>query len=70
MCAAHLTDDGIVVDKDTVTVEWQGTGPSEDNQNTLFVCSLDSGPFNLCELTFIQLLAMIIFIGMCVLFYE
>ena len=51
MCAAHLTDDGIVVDKDTVTVEWQGTGPTE---NTLFLCALDSGP---CELMFIQLLA-------------
>ena len=34
----------------TVLIEWQGTGPSESNQNTDFTCRLDFGPFNRCEL--------------------
>ena len=32
--AAHLINDGVTVDGDTVTVEWQGTGPSQANKNT------------------------------------
>ena len=30
-------------------VEWQGTGPSADNQNTEFTCGLDGGSFEPCE---------------------
>jgi len=41
ICAAHLINDGVTVDGDTVTVEWQGTGPSQANQNTQFFCVLD-----------------------------
>jgi hypothetical protein len=50
-CSAHLINDGVTVTGDTVFVEWQGTGPSEANQNSDFICRLDSGQFNICSST-------------------
>ena len=50
VCAAHLINDGVTVDGDTVTVEWQGTGPSQANQNTQFNCRLDNGTSESCEI--------------------
>ena len=39
----------MLVTEDSVTVEWQGTGPFPDSQSILFMCSLDDGPFTQCE---------------------
>ena len=53
-CSAHLINEGVVVDDDEVTVQWQGTGPSGANKNTQFECSLDGAAFNPCESPFLS----------------
>ena len=48
-CSAHLINDGVTVVGDRVTVEWQGTGPSQTNRNTQFNCLFDSEPRQSCK---------------------
>ena len=48
-CSAHLINDGVTVVGNSVTVEWQGTGPSQTNRNTQFNCLLDSEPRQSCK---------------------
>ena len=49
ICSAHLINDGVTVVGNSVTVEWQGTGPSQSNRNTQFNCILDSEPRQCCR---------------------
>ena len=51
ICYLHLINDGVTVIGDTVTVEWQGTGPTAANRITEFDCRLGNGGFQSCEWT-------------------
>ena len=51
ICYLHLINDGVTVTGDTVTVEWQGTGPTAANRITEFDCRLGNGGFLSCEWT-------------------
>ena len=44
-CAAILIDDGLVINGDSIEVEWQGVGPS-----TEYDCRLDDNTFVPCKL--------------------
>ena len=48
-CASHLINDGVTVSGDMVTVQWQGTGPSEQDQITQFTCIFDGAPEEPCK---------------------
>lgn len=39
-CDQHLINEGVVVDGDSVTVMWEGTGPSSGMPVTEFTCTL------------------------------
>ena len=45
---AHLINQGVVVSGNSVTVEWQGTGPDPNNIVQSFQCSLDGGACSFC----------------------
>ena len=45
---AHLINQGVVVSGNSVTVEWQGTGPDPNNRVQSFQCSLDGGARSFC----------------------
>ena len=49
ICYLHLINDGVTVTGDTVTVEWQGTGPTAANRITEFDCRLNNEGFQSCE---------------------
>ena len=49
VCSLHLINDGVTVTGDTVTVEWQETGPTAANWNTEFNCRLGNEGFQSCE---------------------
>ena len=51
ICYLHLINDGVTVTGDTVTVEWQGTGPTAANRITEFDCRLNNEGFQSCEWT-------------------
>ena len=50
ICSAHLINDGVTVVGNSVTVEWQGTGPSQSNRNTQFNCILHSETRQSCKI--------------------
>ena len=50
-CSAHLINKGVTVVGSNATIEWEGTGPSDDNGPTVstFDCKLDNVDINPCE---------------------
>lgn len=51
MCSVHFTDQQYEYDPESgdVTVEWEGTGPNEDEPVSKFMCKTDTGVMESCE---------------------
>lgn len=48
-CSVHLINKGVTIEDNSATIEFEGTGSSEDLVVSEFVCQLDDGGFNECK---------------------
>lgn len=48
-CSVHLINNGVTIENNNVTIEFDGTGSSEENVVSEFVCRLDDGEFATCK---------------------
>ena len=48
-CSVHLINKGVTIENNNATIEFTGTGPSEENVVSVFVCQLDGGSFSTCK---------------------
>ena len=48
-CSVHLINKGVTIENNNATIEFAGTGPSEENVVSVFVCQLDGGSFSTCK---------------------
>ena len=45
----HLINNGVTIENNSVTIEFDGTGPSEEIVVSEFVCRLDDEEFFTCK---------------------
>ena len=48
-CSVHLINNGVTIENNSVTIEFDGTGPSEEIVVSEFVCRLDDEEFVTCK---------------------
>ena len=48
-CSLHLINKGVTIENNNAIIEFEGTGSSEGNVVSQFVCRLDDGIFFTCK---------------------
>ena len=48
-CSVHLINNGVTIENNNATIEWEGSGSSEENVVSEFVCRLDDAEFVTCK---------------------